>query len=676
MFMSNTLSAQCPATPLTGCGTGTFTEFSILSGNSGMGTETSPLIGDVEARICFDLETFNEELENWVHGVFLRNVPGKTYSNTGSTGTPSGMQDVTTPSTLEPDAYWNWLGFDDGLATTDYPTTVTGTGFVPYPGFYVTEGSTDMNPRDNFGDPGENFIPENYELEPFCFYVTLSPPNDGLVKTWSPVLGVSGDGSTGSHAFISLTCVIADFAPSCGGSDGNGNVFYQSDEPCVAQTNPTGAPACTTPPITSCPSGSDSNPSDCGVGSFTDFSVISTHTETGADVNNPLIANSVEVRVCYDVETFNEVGLGFLHGVFIRDVPAGSLISNQGSCGDGSGVQPVANPGTNPGDAAANWIWAGYDDGISEIDYPNEITGFPPAFGDGDGLIPYPGFYAVDSDTDCNPRDNFGDQGLNTNNPVLLENFDTYDLEPFCFYITLFPPNDGLVYTYTPNIGVSSDGSTGGFALASAPCFTVDNTPSCGGSDTNGNVFYQHPGTILATELSTFTGKNEGDINVIEFTTATESDMAQHIVERSIDGQKFAEMNSVAAMNRSVATSYQVEDNNPAALTYYRLRSISNDGAETLSAVITIRAKTNEVLNVHPVPTTNTVHVDYVSKVEASKVTVLVTDFVGRTVQTQQMNFDAGLNNFQVDLTKQAAGVYFLSIQDGDQVITQRLIKE
>lgn len=671
---------------ITDCGSGTFTEFSIISGTGGDGSAANPFIGTVEAKLCFQVNTYSEEALNYLHGVFLRNAPGGNFTNTGTGEQPT----VSTPDadvTIPDGGTWRFFGTDDGIRETEYAQNTTAgdgvDGFIPFPGYYVTVDANDGDPRDNYGDKGDSdgiVIPsESFTgLEPFCFLVTLEPPLGGDPKTWTPIIGLSGDGNTGYHTLLNPTCVIADFMPPCGGGgDNDGTIHYQSD-PSILPPNPTAGPACTnavTPNGANTTNGDgiacniDANSLACGSIEVTEFRVISSHPETGVDAANALVGD-VEVRVCVDVKEFREVGLNYLHGIFIRNVPSGGNngVSNFGSCGNPSGIQTINNPGTGSSDAS-HWGWFGSDDGIGQTDYPTNV-----AAADGDGFIPYAGFYATQGFADTNPRDNFGDAG----NGVGIEGGtpETFELDEFCFYVTLSPAPGSPAASWTPNIGISGDGGTGSHTVPSTSCFVDANfEPACGGSDGLGAIHFKGlTSDALALNLTNFIATTNGQQNQIEWKTSNDQDVATYYVEKSVDGQVFQTIAEKSSLQKATPQQYQSADYTPAKLTYYRLKAMNTDGSIDYSKVIQVqREDAVTAFQVFPTIVKDQLTIQSaVTTIHPAK--IVLTDLAGKVILNREQKLTTG-QTLELDLTQETKGIYLLTIENASERFFQKIVK-
>jgi hypothetical protein len=98
---------------------------------------------------------------------------------------------------------------------------------------------------------------------------------------------------------------------------------------------------------------------------------------------------------------------------------------------------------------------------------------------------------------------------------------------------------------------------------------------------------------LLPVSLKQFALAIDKDDVKLNWQTSNESNSSHFSIERSVDGQVFQSINSVAA--KGTASSYQYSDNNAFAgqiLLYYRLRMVDKDGRFTYSPILT--AKKNE----------------------------------------------------------------------------------
>ena len=94
----------------------------------------------------------------------------------------------------------------------------------------------------------------------------------------------------------------------------------------------------------------------------------------------------------------------------------------------------------------------------------------------------------------------------------------------------------------------------------------------------------------LDVKWLSFTGINNGNSNLLEWSTATEINNDHFDIERSSNGISFEKIGIVKGSgNSSTPLHYQAADNHPlGGNNYYRLRQIDIDGKYTYSVVIIV----------------------------------------------------------------------------------------
>jgi hypothetical protein len=175
------------------------------------------------------------------------------------------------------------------------------------------------------------------------------------------------------------------------------------------------------------------------------------------------------------------------------------------------------------------------------------------------------------------------------------------------------------------------------------------------------------PGLVPAAaplELTSFWGKSAERINVLSWETSTEHNVASHVVERSAGGSKWEEVGRTPGLlSSSTATQYSMDDKQPLAKAYYRLRSVDVDGRESISkTILLVRQSGAGIQAVFPSPTEGPSTVRYGSDFEQD-ITLRVMDLQGRVVIEKPVSVLKGSNDFPIDLSALPAGDYLLSTE-------------
>ena len=182
----------------------------------------------------------------------------------------------------------------------------------------------------------------------------------------------------------------------------------------------------------------------------------------------------------------------------------------------------------------------------------------------------------------------------------------------------------------------------------------------------------------IPVELKSINAFAKENHNKIEWTTASEKDLKNFQVERSIDNQEWLSIGTTTAKGGSKETNYSLEDNQPALLSYYRLRTIETSGKEEVSKIIAVKrfdAKKLVLLNVAPIPTTTGISVDFSVSKEA-RIRLVLTNIVGQTVEAQTIKAEEGANKTFLNLSNLPNGTYILTVSDGETTAIKRIVKQ
>lgn len=178
------------------------------------------------------------------------------------------------------------------------------------------------------------------------------------------------------------------------------------------------------------------------------------------------------------------------------------------------------------------------------------------------------------------------------------------------------------------------------------------------------------PTQVLPVELTTFTGYNDGSINVLNWTTASELNTLKFEVEKSIDAVSFEYLGErPAAGNSNTPRSYTLNDEHPViGNNYYRLKMIDIDGTFKYSNIITIKVlelnPTNDgIVSIYPNPTNDELNIVYQAG-EEQKVNLNVFNTIGQHMMSERYDMHSGLNTVTIKVAHFAKGMYILNMQN------------
>ena len=198
-----------------------------------------------------------------------------------------------------------------------------------------------------------------------------------------------------------------------------------------------------------------------------------------------------------------------------------------------------------------------------------------------------------------------------------------------------------------------------------------ENTPGCASA---GQVIILqtvlNPTTVLPVELTSFTGYNNGSINVLNWTTSSEKNSLKFEVEKSTDAINFEYIGErTAAGNSNSPRNYTLDDIHPVlGNNYYRLKMIDIDGQFKYSEIVVIKVtELNEfsegIVSVYPNPTNDKVNIVYQST-EQQKLNLLLFNAIGQNMFTNNYAVNPGLNTITIDASAFAKGMYIIDLQN------------
>ncbi|MGG9963420.1 T9SS type A sorting domain-containing protein [Ferruginibacter sp. SUN106] len=176
---------------------------------------------------------------------------------------------------------------------------------------------------------------------------------------------------------------------------------------------------------------------------------------------------------------------------------------------------------------------------------------------------------------------------------------------------------------------------------------------------------------VLPVKLTAFTGTPDNCNANLAWITIEETNFNYFEVEQSTDAVNFVKIATVNGRGFSNGSTYAGVYNQPAKVTYYRLKMVDKNGATTFSNLVVVKTNctTNLNVSVYPNPVKNTVTLTGLSgQTELRLVNVL------GQVLTSVFTFNS---TQQIDLSKYPAATYMLQVVQNNAIIKNiKLIKE
>jgi hypothetical protein len=219
-------------------------------------------------------------------------------------------------------------------------------------------------------------------------------------------------------------------------------------------------------------------------------------------------------------------------------------------------------------------------------------------------------------------------------------------------------------FTGTPNMGPFVSGTVSSrFFNVLTP--VADFALGATNSNTSVNPLAANP---LPVELTAFSAKRETTGVALNWRTASEKNSARFEVQRSLNGETFATVATVAAAGTSSQPrAYAALDRTaPYAQLYYRLRQVDNDGTFAYSPVVALAAGQGEVV-LYPNPARETL-----TFTTAATTSYRVLNQLGQSLLSGTT--EAGAPTLNV--SKLVPGVYLLELTTGTGRVVRKFVKE
>jgi hypothetical protein len=175
----------------------------------------------------------------------------------------------------------------------------------------------------------------------------------------------------------------------------------------------------------------------------------------------------------------------------------------------------------------------------------------------------------------------------------------------------------------------------------------------------------------LPISLASFSAVKQNELVKISWTTLSETNNDEFILEKSIDGINFETIANLPGAGTSTnINQYSEFDYEPNNLNYYRLAQIDYDGTKTYSKIITVIKNSN--LNVDFTIKKN--HIIITNLLPNNTYTYLVQNELGETIFTS--DFKSQNSSFQIP-THLNTGILIVSVFQNKNLISQKkLINE
>ena len=248
------------------------------------------------------------------------------------------------------------------------------------------------------------------------------------------------------------------------------------------------------------------------------------------------------------------------------------------------------------------------------------------------------------------------------------------------YFSTTNPPTTLLGTASADSVNI-----TGGVANTTYYWYVVPKNLGGTATGCNTSVTSFTTGFPLPITLTNFSGVREGTRNILNWTTANEANNKGFELQRSANGEKFssiATINSKAENgNSSSVLYYSYNDEKPLTSTnYYRLKQMDKDGKESFSNIVVLKSASitkAEITRVYPNPVAEQLNI-VLNTPNSEKVSIRITDLVGKTIAEKALQTNQGDNNIQFNTSNLSRGTYLIKIfsSSNSEMSIQKFIKQ
>lgn len=179
----------------------------------------------------------------------------------------------------------------------------------------------------------------------------------------------------------------------------------------------------------------------------------------------------------------------------------------------------------------------------------------------------------------------------------------------------------------------------------------------------------------LPVQFLNFDALVNGMVVNLNWTTASEKNNSYFSIERSVDGTNFEAIGKVSGIgNSNVPNSYQFTDFNPAkGISYYRIKQVDFNGAETYSQVRSVRFdQLIGWISYYPNPANDKISFN-LQQTNASQVFINISNSLGQMVW-EKVLYPQTQNEYSLDISNWTKGVYIVNIKIEGKTTSSKLV--
>jgi len=232
-------------------------------------------------------------------------------------------------------------------------------------------------------------------------------------------------------------------------------------------------------------------------------------------------------------------------------------------------------------------------------------------------------------------------------------------------------------------------GASWGASLANASAATSGHNgtlmfDNSAGITSFSQIVFANNNSVVPVELVKFNAiRKDAEKVLLSWETESETNSEGFQIERMFDDEssfkKIAWINGQG--NATISNSYQIIDtNNNPGVSYYRLKLIDLDGTISYSEIRSVDGGANDKFNnlsIYPNPVGEQIHITFkqMSK-DITPATISILSIDGKRLYQYNTEVESNQTIVLGDIGVLNSGVYMIMIETGEEIISQKIIKE
>ncbi len=181
---------------------------------------------------------------------------------------------------------------------------------------------------------------------------------------------------------------------------------------------------------------------------------------------------------------------------------------------------------------------------------------------------------------------------------------------------------------------------------------------------------------VLGIELHSFTASAIDEAILLKWETTYEFNNSEFALERSVDGVSFKPIATIPGAGQSDFDSYYsyTDDDPISGTSYYRLKQTDYNENFTYSNIISVNVDKEALFIASPNPASSTVRIIFNSDIE-ELIMLNINNTTLKNVLVQSIEAKEGFNEIDLNVAHLSRGIYFITLEKHNELLTNMFFK-